>query len=146
MRWWRTWPDEDVLHRQHGRHRQQQLLTPESSSLQQGPGEARLQGELNHELAERRHTSSPATRTMTQHELVKPQAVTNNNNRLIEEVINSNSRAVFLPVTTRLHVVFFITIQLYMHVLIRTPKYILKKLGVGKNILLYLLDLLLRYE
>lgn len=36
----RTWPDEDVLHRQHGRHRKQQVLAAEGGSLEQGPGEA----------------------------------------------------------------------------------------------------------
>lgn len=63
-----TWPDENVLYRQHGGHREQQVLTAERGSFQHGPGEARVQGEFHHQLPQPGHCASPTANT---HELMK---------------------------------------------------------------------------
>lgn len=54
-----TWPDENVLYRQHGRHGEQQVLTAERGGFQHGPGEARVQGKFHHQLPQPGHSATP---------------------------------------------------------------------------------------
>ncbi|KAG9348509.1 hypothetical protein JZ751_002245 [Albula glossodonta] len=55
-----TWSDENILHRQHGSHREKQVFTAQRSSLQQGPSNPRGQGELYHQLTQPSHMTSPS--------------------------------------------------------------------------------------
>lgn len=57
-----TWPDENVLYRQHGGHREQQVLTAERGGFQHGPGEAWVQGEFHHQLPQPGHCASPTAK------------------------------------------------------------------------------------
>ena len=58
-----TWPDENVLHRQHGGQGEQQVLTAEWRGFEHSPGKAWLQGELHHQLPQLGHFTSPTANT-----------------------------------------------------------------------------------
>lgn len=58
-----TWPDENVLHRQHGGQGEQQVLTAERRAFEHSPGKAWLQGELQHQLPQLGHFTSPTADT-----------------------------------------------------------------------------------
>lgn len=58
-----TWPDEDILHREHSGHREQQVLTAERGGFEDGPGETWVERELYHQLPQLGHCTPPTAHT-----------------------------------------------------------------------------------
>lgn len=58
-----TWPNEDILHWEHGGYRQHDIFTPESSSFEKCTGEIGRKGKLDHQTPKLGHVTSPVTKT-----------------------------------------------------------------------------------